>query len=412
MEQKKTVCIIGGGASGLVAAIAAAESGAEVTVIEHGQRIGRKLLSTGNGKCNLSNTDQSITHYHGDRAFIESIFERVSYGDVISFLTRLGIFTKNRNGYLYPYSEQASSVLDVLRFAVRKCGIEVITDASVKDITKDDASSCFKVRLGKENRQFDSLIIATGGKACPATGSDGSGYKLAERLGHRIIKPLPALVPLKSDAPFCRELKGLRLDALAELYIDDRPAGAEEGEIQFTDYGVSGIPAFQLSHLVSSALDEGRGKIKLKLDLAPFMTEAELLSYLKARRAEDPSKKSEEFLIGFLPKSMGILLNRLCGIRNSSDVRELSVSDLEKLAKSIKGLIYNIIGTGSFDKAQACLGGVETSQLTENLESRLAPGLYFAGEIIDVLGDCGGYNLTWAFATGILSGRSAAGASL
>ncbi|MCR4658150.1 MAG: NAD(P)/FAD-dependent oxidoreductase [Lachnospiraceae bacterium] len=427
------ICVVGGGVSGLAAAIAASEKGNRVTVIEHGPRVGKKLLSTGNGKCNLSNTDQDLSHYHGDREFIRGIFERVSYEDVISFLTGIGIFTKNRNGYLYPYSEQASAVLDVLRFAARKNNVEFVLGGHVKEIitSGDGPESGFIVNTensesrdndirGKGSaddplrsakngqipeRYFDRVIIAAGSKAAPSTGSDGSGYLLAEALGHRIVKPLPALVPLRSDAAYCKELKGVRFNAKASVCIDGRFALSEEGEIQFTDYGLSGIPVFQLSGPVARALDQG-ARVRTELDLIPFMSEKELFSYLSFRKEADDTKQAAEFLIGLLPKSLALLVNRLCNIKNSMPVSQLSDSDTEALAGKIKGLGFNITGTQGFDKAQVCSGGVDTAEISETLESKLLKGLYFAGEIIDVYGDCGGYNLTWAFATGLLAGRA------
>ncbi len=407
------VCVIGGGASGLCAAITAAQAGGRVTVIEHGSRVGKKLLSTGNGKCNLSNADQKLSHYHGDPDFISGIFDKVSYEDVISFLTRLGIFTKNRNGYLYPYSEQASSVLDVFRFALRRYGVETVLSEEILDISavsQGSGASRFIIRTGQQERYFDRVIIAAGSKAAPVTGSDGSGYKLAKAFGHRIIKPLPALVSLKSDDSYCKELKGIRFKADAALYTDDQERGRESGELQFVDYGLSGIPIFQLSYIASEALNlKRKPKVSIKVDLFPIMSISELTGYLIMRKEADPYKSASEFMIGFLPKNIAILINRLCGTGNNEQVSRLTPQALEAAAYRIKNLEFNITGTGGFEKAQTCVGGVDTSELTSELESKLVPGLYFAGEIIDVNGDCGGYNLTWAFATGILAGFCAAG---
>ena len=407
------ICVIGGGASGLCAAIAAAEAGAEVTVIEHGPRVGKKLLSTGNGKCNLSNVDQELAHYHGDREFIKGIFEEVSYGEVIAFLTRQGIFTRNRNGYLYPFSEQASAVLDVFRFALRRLSVEVLVNEEIETVSvseNKEGGKVFTVHSTSGKLAFDRLILAAGSKAAPGTGSDGSGYKLAGAFGHNIRKPLPALVSLKSDTYFCKELKGLRFSSAASLYIDGELKAREEGELQFTDYGLSGIPVFQLSHIASEALDlKHPPEIRISVDLMPIMSVSELTGYLLVRREADPRKQAAEFLIGVLPKSLAILINRLCGVRNTAEVSSLSAKKLEQMAAQIKSLDFNITGTGGFEKAQTCTGGIVTSELTGRLCSRLVEGLYFSGEIIDVNGDCGGYNLTWAFATGILAGRAAAG---
>ncbi len=403
------ICITGGGAAGLCAALSSAKKGHEVTLLEHGQRVGKKLLSTGNGKCNLSNTDQSPSHYHGDAGFIQEVFSRVSYEDVVAFFTGLGIFTRNKNGYLYPYSEQASSVLDCLRYGLRRYGVNVITESETEAVEKE--KNGFTVRSFENNksisRYFDRLIIATGSKAAPVTGSDGSGYKLVKSLGHSVIRPLPALCPLYSDERYCRELHGLRFTCALTLYIDETALAFEEGEVQFTDYGISGIPVFQISYLVSGALSEKKRdhRVRVSLDLVPCMDKEQLCTYLFMRKALDPEKTMDEFLTGFLPKKLATVINRLSGLENTKKASDLYSKDIEMLASRMKEFCFNITKTAGFDKAQVCAGGVPVKELKSTLESKLVPGLYLAGEIIDVHGDCGGYNLTWAFACGILSGR-------
>ncbi|MBQ7563586.1 MAG: NAD(P)/FAD-dependent oxidoreductase [Lachnospiraceae bacterium] len=463
--------VIGGGAAGMVCAIALSENGHKVTLIEHGTRVGRKLLSTGNGKCNLSNTDQRLCHYHGDQRLIEAVFKQVSYGDVIAFLTRLGIFTRNKNGYLYPYSEQASAVLDVLRFSLLRSGVEVVLEESVTEIRRGDGNeninsgvgqkspnemvditSRFLVVTDKKKREFERVVIAAGSKAAPQTGSDGSGYQLARHLGHTIIKPLPALTFLNSNAPYCAELAGIRFTAEVSLCIGkrypnqnqspDRESkrkqrstlkvcmgellGKESGEVQFTKTGISGIPVFQLSYLASKWLS-GRKEVSsfgkrgkengfasreteklfACLDVMPELTEEELVSFLKERRERllGEGMRAQEFMIGLLPKSMALLLLKLSAIDLNKGLSDISDKELSVLAKQIRQLAFPVTGTGSFDKAQVCSGGVAAEELSDTLESKLVPGLYFVGEIIDVNGDCGGYNLTWAFATGLLVGR-------
>ncbi|MCR5791253.1 MAG: aminoacetone oxidase family FAD-binding enzyme [Lachnospiraceae bacterium] len=406
------VCVVGGGPAGMAAAISAAENGHLVTLLEHGRRVGKKLLLTGNGKCNLSNTDQDLCHYHGDPSFIQSVFDLVSYEDVISFLTGIGIFTRNKNGYLYPYSEQASAVLDDLRFALRNLKVNTLCETQIEELAPAGKGSGFFVRwkdmVSAESHAeiFDRVILAAGSKAAPATGSDGSGYRLAEALGHPVRRPLPALTYIKTDRFYCKQLAGLRFAAGVSLMIGDERKAFETGEVQFTKEGISGIPVFQLSFLVSRALSEkSRRRLCVLLDLTPSLAKEALVSYLNTRLSQAGDKTAEELLIGFMPKQLAGVLLKLAGIPFTTPCTALSEKALYELAAWIKALPFPATGTGGFDKAQTCTGGVITDSLFPTLESKLTPGLYFAGEILDVNGDCGGYNLTWAFASGILCGK-------
>ncbi len=397
------VGIIGGGAAGMTAAITAAQSGHEVTVIEHGSRVGKKLLMTGNGRCNLTNVNQESWHYHGSNpAFAEGIFKQCSYTDTLAFFTRLGIYTKNKNGCLYPYSEQASAVLEVLRMALKRFQVSVLTDCHVRRIRK---SALFQVETDQGGYEFDRVILAAGSKAAPQTGSDGSGYKLAEELGHHIVKPLPALVQLRSAEPYFKQLAGIRAEAKLTIVCDDKKYGVEKGELQLTGYGLSGIPTFQLSHIAARALDQGQ-KVDICIDWMPDMeTEDGVFAYLKSRIQNCPDKKAEELLIGVLHKNLCLLLIKLSGVKADRTADTLTDAELNKLARLIKQLRVPVSSANSFQDAQICSGGVDTSQLKETLESGLVEGLYFAGEMIDIHGDCGGYNLQWAWSSGMMAGR-------
>lgn len=394
--------IIGGGAAGLVAAITAAEAGHQVTVLEHSNRIGKKILLTGNGRCNLTNSDQDLSHFHGGNLdLIQTVLKQCSYADTLSFFTNLGIYTKNKNGCLYPYSEQASAVLEVLRMKLRSLSVEILTDCQVKRLKKE---ACFIAETNQGQLQFDKLILATGSKAAEQTGSDGSGYALAKAFGHTIIKPLPALVQLRSEEVYFKQLAGIRTQAGLTLYCSKKPVGKEIGELQLTSYGLSGIPTFQLSHLAARALDEGQ-KVTMQIDFMPDMELTTLTAYLKSRAVNGPDKKAEELLIGILHKNLSLLLVKLSGIKADRRADSVTEQELVRVAELMKQFTVPVSGTNSFREAQVCSGGINTAEITGQLESRLVKGLYFAGEIIDVHGDCGGYNLQWAWSSGMVAGR-------
>ncbi len=401
--------IIGGGAAGLTAAIQAATECNEVTVLEHTDRVGKKILSTGNGKCNLTNTDQRLEHYHGTHPdFAGHIFRQCSYSEVLHFFTKLGIYTKNKNGGLYPYSEQASAVLDVLRMKAESLQIQICCNTEVDDLELKEQFHVFTTdRCSSEKKEylFDRLILAAGGKAAKMTGSDGSGYRIAASMGHKIIEPLPALVQLRSPDSFFKGIAGIRCDADIQLYIDHVYSNHERGELQLTDYGISGIPVFQLSGAAARALYEHHN-VHVRIDFMPDMPSVnDLSAYLQSRIMHTPYKTIGELMIGMFHKNLCSLFIKQCELKNTEKAECLSEEEIFKLSKCVKEFSVRINSTNSFDQAQTCSGGIDTTEIKDTLESRLVPGLYFAGEIIDINGDCGGYNLQWAWSTGLLAAR-------
>ncbi len=401
------IAVIGGGAAGMMAAIAAAKKGADVTIIEATGRIGNKILLTGNGKCNFSNLflDESC-YYCKDKEFLMRLFERFSAKDVMAFFEDAGMLIKNRDGYLYPIGEQASIVLDILRMELKKFGVSIITEKKVTKVTKEK-ETFFVYTENDEEYYFDKVIVTTGGRSYPKTGSDGSGYKLAKKMGHRIIPTVPALVQLVGRDDFYKMIAGVRTEGSVSIYVDEVLVRMEQGEIQFTDYGISGIPVFQLSRLVSYGLFEQKN-VKIIADVLPELKLDELKSMVDTRLILHKENTLEEFMCGLANKKLCLWAIKQAGCKPADIVKSKSPKELFEIVKQLKNIVFNIIDTKGYATAQVTAGGVDVCELDENLQSKFVKGLYFAGEIVDVDGICGGYNLQWAFAGGYLAGCDAA----
>lgn len=403
----RRVLIIGGGASGLMAAISAARQGAKVTVLERQKQVGRKLLVTGNGRCNLTNVDQEESRYRsGDPLFVENVLAQFGMHDTLKLFTELGIFTKNRKGYLYPYSDQASSVVEVLRMEAEHRKVKLALNTEIQKIEHTEEG--FQVKTEGWTYEADALILACGSPASPQTGATDLGYTYAKSLGHNIICPLPALVQLYSKDSCFEKLAGLRMDGRVTLYSGREYLASDEGELQFTKKGISGIPVFQVSRFCSRALEEEK-KVEAELDLLPLFSEEALSVFFKRRIEENGYKNAAQLLVGLFPaKFIDCLLER-SGLVKGVRASELGEKEIQRFVKSCKSFQVAIRATGGFEEAQVCCGGVDLSQVNaETLESRVVPGLYFAGEILDVDGACGGYNLQWAWSSGVVAGASAA----
>ena len=402
------VAVIGGGAAGMMAAITSAREGARVTILEHKERIGKKILSTGNGRCNFTNTYQTPACYRSDnRDFAWNIIQKFNVEKTISFFKELGIYPKDRNGYLYPYSDQAAAILEVLQIEVAKLDICVMTEINVLDI--QPVKRGIRITTDKKTITADSVILACGSKAAPVTGSDGSGYQLAKLLGHRIIPVLPALVQLRCAEKFYKSISGVRVQGTVEIYADDIFLASDTGEIQLTNYGISGIPVFQVSHYAAKALYK-KQSVTAVLNFMPDMNKEEFLLFLQERITLCPYKTLDEFFTGVFPKKLCELWIRLSRLPKEMRVSDLSGEQLEKLVLLIQHLRTHITETNSFEQAQICCGGVDTTEINpDTLESNYVPGIYFAGELLDVDGICGGYNLQWAWSSGFVAGKEAAG---
>lgn len=411
IRMKTTIGIVGGGAAGMTAAILAARQRAEVTLFEGNDRLGKKILSTGNGKCNLGNTDFGLDKYGtANPELLKGYLEQFGPDDTKEFFRSLGLLIKDKNGYLYPVSEQASSVLDVLRFEIeREKRIHVRTQCRIDGIEWDKKKNCIRLMHEKECFSFDRVILTCGGKAAPRTGSDGSGYKLARMLGHGLIPVVPALVQLKCREEWFKSISGVRTDAELSLLEGGRIRQTERGELQLTDYGISGIPVFQLSRRAGYILRE-QSQVEIKIDFLPgFEREGFEEKLLKERAPGRLSGTVEEYFTGILNKKLMLLFIRLAGLKPAVPVKEAEIRKLRRVYELCRELTVHVYAANSFDNAQVCAGGVPLKEITDRLESKKAPGVFFAGELLDVDGRCGGYNLHWAWCSGYLAGVFAAG---
>ncbi|MGN0334714.1 MAG: NAD(P)/FAD-dependent oxidoreductase [Lachnospiraceae bacterium] len=401
----KRVIIIGGGASGLAAAIAAARCGSKVTVLEHQNQVGKKILVTGNGRCNFTNMDQSIEHYHGgNRDFIETALSCFDVKQTIRFFEELGIYPKNRNGYLYPHSDAASSVLEVLRMECEHLRVKIACQITVESVEKTD--STFKVHTSGWTYEAEKLILAAGSKAAPATGSDGSGYELAKVFSHRIISPYPALVQLLSRERYLHTLAGVRTDAGVTLFADGEKIAENRGELQINAGNLSGIPVFQISAEAARALAENRNCVVI-VDFLPDMTQEVLMDFIKRRIVGNEYKSVVQFLTGLFPKKLSEVMNKAVGFSKSAKAGNFTEDDIIKLCKQIKEFKFSVYAANGFESAQCCSGGVDVNEIDpKTMASKLCENLYICGELLDVNGDCGGYNLQWAWTSGYLAGAN------
>lgn len=405
----RTVAVIGGGASGMMAAVTAASEGARVILLEHKDRIGKKILSTGNGRCNFTNIHQEPICYHSeDPLFPWEVVEGFNAQAVISFFFQLGVYSKNRNGYIYPNSDQASAVLDAFRMELDRLKVEIRTGVECREIRPGKKG--FTVLTDQGPVRADRVILCAGSKAAPTTGSDGSGYDLAKMLGHRILPVLPALTALKCEEKFFKSIAGVRANGSVSIWSGGECIAKDTGEIQLTDYGISGIPVFQVSRYASKLLYEKK-ETDAVLDFMPDFTKEQTNAFLRARAKTRPDKSAEMFLIGLFHKKLCDLWIRLSEIPRQRKAGELTEDEIARLTSLIKEFRVRVRETNPYDKAQVCCGGVDTREVDpETLESVYVPGVYFAGEILDVDGMCGGYNLTFAWASGYVAGKAASGA--
>lgn len=396
--------IIGGGASGLMSAIIAKDLGIDVAIIEATDRVGKKILTTGNGRCNISNSslkEPFINYHSSNKNFYYDTLKKFSTEDTKNFFLSLGLpiieLEKNK---LFPQSLQASSVVDIFRLSIEDRDINIYNDCKVKDICK---KKNFIISTSNDDlKEFSckKLLLCCGGQSAVKTGSDGSGFRLAKNLGHNIIKPIPGIVQLKLDYPKLKGLSGVKADGIASLIVNDNVVREEFGEILFTDYGISGPPIFLLSSTASRYLDK-KASVSIKVDMMPKKTLDEVSNFIFGHLAIFSHRSISDALIGIVNKKMIPILLKDIGIDNIHiPCCDLDWHYQDALIKKLKDWTFKCIDTKEFSFAQVTVGGVDTKEVNPStLESTIIKDLYFAGEILDVDGDCGGFNLQWAWSS-------------
>ena len=404
--------VLGGGASGLTAAITAKDFSKDVAIIEATDRIGKKILTTGNGRCNISNKTISfpfLNFHSSQNNFFTNTLSSFSVQETEIFFKNLGLpLIKLENGKMYPQSLQSSSVVDIFRFALEDKNIPLYTSFKVKKIIKNKKS--FTLFSNDENLEpisCNKLILACGGNSAAKTGSDGSGFLLAKDLGHNIITPKPSLVQLKLDNPHLKGLSGIKFDAKCEVHVDDKIERIEFGETLFTDYGLSGPPILQLSRNASQALSLGK-KVTIVIDIIPGLTYDEVENLLYGHWGIFGYRSVSSSLIGIINKKLIPILLKESKLDNiHKPCWELTWNEKNNIISLIKEWKFKCIGTNGFQSAQVTLGGIDTTEVDcVSLESKLIKNLYFCGEILDVDGDCGGFNLQWAWSSGFIAGKN------
>ena len=407
----KDVIVIGGGASGLVSAIYATKAGAKVCLLEKNNTCGKKILITGNGRCNYWNSDQSMNHYHTrNKEELEKILQKDYSKEVLSFFNSIGIIPKIKEGYFYPNSNQAISIQTALLKEAQINEVEIITNTEVISIEKEN--HIFKLTTNNGIFKSKKVILATGSKAAPKTGSTGSGYDIAKFLGHSLISPLPALVQLKADAPYLKEWHGIRTDVKISLFENNKYIDSKVGEIQLTDYGISGICTLCLSGRAALSLSK-KQKTDVKINFLHQLNihdKNSFLNFMEARNKTVQNRNIADLLDGILNYKLVNLILKQSKIKREDNWNNLSNDKKYLLGDNLTNFNLTITGTNSFDQAQVTTGGIPLTEINPNtLESTKTSCLYLTGELLDVDGDCGGYNLGFAWISGIIAGSNIKG---
>ena len=402
------IVVIGGGASGLFAAISAKyhNSKLSVAVLERNDRVGKKILTTGNGRCNITNAQITLDRYHGENVkFAKGALTKFDKDTTLEYFMQMGIYPKNVDGKIYPNSLQAASVVDVLRLTLKNLDISEICNLNCVSANKKDDVFILASQNG-QTITSKKVIVCAGGAAAPKLGTDGSAYKLLQRFGHKLLPIYPSLVQVKCNPKHTTPMKGVKTDANVSVYVDGELKQTEFGELLFTDYGLSGPAVFQLSRIACVGIETGH-KITFLVDIMPQASRDEVYYHLCCRNRQVPV---EDFLTGMINKLCARQLLKKCGVQKFNTTAEiLDDAAINKLADTIKNWEFEITGTNSWQQAQVTAGGISTRDFNPStMESLLCKGLYAAGEILDIDGDCGGFNLQWAWSSGFVAGTQAA----
>ena len=414
----RKIVIIGAGASGMMCAIETAKNNknTKIVILEHNLSAGKKILATGNGRCNLTNKQMDVNQYRShDMDRLEELFGEPDAFEVIKTFNELGMLCIDKNGYVYPYSGQAATVNDVLVNACINMGVEFVYDAHVLEVEKTEAEVfTIKVSRGivdedgnrkklRETYTADKVVLACGSKAYPKLGSDGSGYAIANKLNLKLIDVVPALTGLKCKEKIYHIGAGVRTGAVVKMYVDHELKATERGELQLTDYGISGIPVFQVSRYASYGIADGC-KVHAVIDFMPEYETDEINEFISSRLEKNITIGN--ILCGMINCKLAKMLLNYCRIDETSTKSMLSCDDVQELVKAIKEFYTVIVGTNDYEQAQVCAGGVKLSEIDNTFQAKNIPGLYIIGEMLDVDGVCGGYNLHFAWISGITVGRN------
>lgn len=395
----KKLAVIGGGAAGIISVIEAQTQSPDlnITVFERLPKLCKKILATGNGRCNFTNEDLSPKHFYGDKAFLKQLLTSV-HADTENYFRSLGILSYHEDGRIYPRSQQSSSIREALLNKINNDKIDIRLDTPVESVKR--CKNHFLVN----GEAFDAVIVAGGGKASPVQGSDGSCFELLKQLNHSTTKLYPALCGLKTNDKCINMLKGVRTEAKVSLYTGHKLSGEEQGEIQFTDKAISGIPVMNLSHFCKD-----NNNLKISMDLCHEISVDELKEHFTLMKKSTPTAEAEQILSGIVNTKLGYAVINKAGIKPNTQLIKLSENDIIEIINTLKCFRLLITGTKSFDNAQITCGGIKTDEIyADTMMSKLHDGLFVCGEVLDIHGDCGGYNLHLAWTTGRIAGYSAA----
>lgn len=412
--MKDTKCpvlaIVGGGASGLAAAVFALQKAKscgiriKVMIFEANSRVGKKITVTGNGRCNFSNTDMSLVHFHGDEILARNALSSFSSEDTLKFFEEGGLFSRTDGaGRIYPLSNQATSVLDFFRNETARLGAQIITDCKITSVKKDGRRFLLNGEM-----YADGVIVSCGGKAAPVHGSDGSFFGVFDSFGVRTVDFYPALTPVCIDS-FTKSLKGIRAEGRITVKTNGKTVASDCGELQYTDYGISGIPAMQVSGRVAAVLGKSKDVFAF-VDSAPFLESDCLKEYILRIINDDPQRQIEMLLSGIMPKRLAVFLLSELSFKADKAVKTINPAAVDKIVSAVKNKKYKISAVKGFSDAQISSGGVPASELNaDTLELKKVKNMYVCGEAVNVDGDCGGYNLQWAWSSAYVAASAAIG---
>ena len=399
------VIVIGGGASGMMAAITAAQQNKVVLLLESADRVGRKLLATGNGRCNFTHSNISVDDYHTDHhELLNSVLQKYPSESIISLFETMGMMSKNLNGYIYPFSESASTVLDILRIQLQELNCDIKTECDVTKICENN--HIFSVSGNHFCFESKAIIVATGSKAGGFYKGSQNMYQLLKPFGHRCTKLYPSLTKCHCKEDFFKALAGVRAKANINLYIENQFFVSEFGEVQFTKTGISGIPVFQLSGCIAQTLSEKK-KVTVSIDFIPDCKKSSS-EIINERLPIMRTCTVEQFFTGLLHKKLMSLFIKIAGLKEQDKISNYSVKELQKVIEIIRDFKTQIVEVEGMENAQVCRGGIPLFECTSDFMSKYQKGLFMCGELLNVDGICGGYNLHFAWASGLICGLAAA----